>query len=387
MSRSGGVSRVSRALELSVIRDHKRLAGIADQWRELMLEVPTMSPLSSYPWIAAHTEHRVAPAEQWFCAVAHYGSTLCGVLPVIMTPGPHFGGRFGTMRAPRDEHTSAIEPLIRPGYERRVLPALLGCAEAEAPTARFLELGRLPDTSTTLAAVRLGCARRPHTVTTTGVGAFLPIRGTFADYRKSLSGNFRSNLNKAGRKLAKLPGVKVEVLSGADAVPDHLSRFTVVEAAGWKGEAGTAIQCSPPLVAFYRTLVEHLWRFGLLEWHFLDADGTTIAGNLALRHGQRLTIWKLGYDETYKRCSPGSLLLERIVERAHEQGDIREIDLLTDHSWYDNWGMKRRDYCDARLYSWRAASMACGLAPDRARAALRAVPALRKLVSFARRVR
>src|SRR5437899_1871656 len=80
----------------------------------------------------------------------------------------------------------------------------------------------------------------------------------------------------------------------------------------------------------------------MLEWRFMTGDGSTTAANLAIRMPKSLVIWKLGYNDTYPRCSPGSILFEELVKREIGARTIDEINLTTDQPWYDNWEMRRR---------------------------------------------
>jgi len=165
-------------------------------------------------------------------------------------------------------------------------------------------------------------------------GSFVRVASTFEDFQSRLSDNFLGNLRKARNKLAKLPGVQTEFLTGEHATAEHFGRFAEVEASGWKGRKGTALGASPALVAFYTALSSRLAQEGWLEWHFLNGDGKTLAGHLGLRFGRSMVLLKIGYDEAYAKCGPGNLLFDHTVRRVFEHGDIDEINCLTDMPWH-----------------------------------------------------
>lgn len=378
-------------LRLLVVRSADELAPHAAAWNRLVLAVPGALPMQGYPWVASYLEHRLEPGEEWLCVLAFEEERVVGVAPFVVSPRRLLGLRYRVLRTPRDEHTLGVDLLVEPELQSLLVPVLLRAASAEKPDSLYFELGRVVETAASLVEARRTPWRLPHTVRNRRVGAFLPIRKTFEEYRSSLSRNFRNNLNKANNKLRRLPGVAVEFCRAREDLPDDaaslatLERFLEVEASSWKGHEGSAIRCSGALTAFYTSLTRRLREAGWLEWHFLEGAGETLAANLAVRLGHSLIVWKLGYADHYARYSPGSLLFERLVQRSFESGEISEINLCTDHSWYSNWQMEWRRYCDLRIYPWRWRSVLIGLLPDAARTGLRRVPGIRRLLRGVRR--
>ena len=150
-----------------------------------------------------------------------------------------------------------------------------------------------------------------------------------------------------------------------------------VEASGWKKKEGTAIEQSPTLVSFYTALTKRLSALGWLEWHFLETDGRVIAGQMGVKMGRTLTLFKIGYDEEYSYCSPGNILFERVVERAYGQGDTDEINCITDMAWHDNWGMDKRPHYDLWIYPKHPIPFFFGALPRKARMRLSKITGLK----------
>lgn len=372
--------------EVTVVGDLEALGRYAEQWDRLAAEAPRPAPMLSCAWVSAFLEHRVPEGQTWKCAFATDGDgNLLGVLPFLISTSKGWLFEHTVLRAPRDEHTGTGDLLVAEGREDEVAPALLRAALGSCRGPRYIEFDRIPENFGTLAAFEGGTSL-PFPVTNEfrSVGAFLQVGDDFDGYRAGLSGNFRSNLNKAARKLEQLDGVSFEFLQGADAGPEHLSRFMRVEDASWKGREGTAIARSQELISFYETLTRHLAEAGWLQWHFLEADGKTIAGNLAIECGDTIVVWKLGYDEAYRKCSPGSLLFEALVRTATASRQCSEINLMTDMPWYDNWQMEKRRYFRLRVYPRRPAALLTAYLPRALALFAREIPGLRPAV---RRVR
>jgi CelD/BcsL family acetyltransferase involved in cellulose biosynthesis len=340
--------RKTATIRVLAVDDLAELAKFELQWNDLVSRCATATPMSSFPWLSSYFCHFAKPPTTWVCLMAVQGDLLVGVLPLVRHQRSRWSsGQF--VQLPNNPHTISVDAVLAPEVAPEVFRALLAAARARAGRPTALAFQRIREDSPTLSLTTPGLFRSSQPA---GQGAFLPIPADFAEYRRSLSRNFRNNLNKAANKLRGFQDVRMSILSGSDAEPDLLSRFTTVEAASWKGGAETAIQCSPVLLDFYADVVRHLNRAGWLEWHVLEADGQDLAANLCIRLRRSLFVWKLGYDAAFSNCSPGSLLLEHVVRQLSTEQTIDEIDLMTDQHWYRNWGMAWRSYWDSTVY-WK----------------------------------
>ncbi|MBL9085724.1 MAG: GNAT family N-acetyltransferase, partial [Planctomycetia bacterium] len=287
-----------------------------------------------------------------------------------------------TLVAPRDDHTKSGDALLAPTASADDLAALVAGAFALAPGARSLTLAGVRDGSRTLAA--LATARLPGPVVrdTDERGSYAPIAGSsLAALRATLSDNFRRNVRKAGNRLAKEPGVAIRLDRGPDASPATLDRFLALEAAGWKGRAGTAISLDPRLTAFYRELVAGFAARGRLEWHTLEIAGAPAAMHLGVRTAGALVLLKIAYDERHARLGPGNLLFERVLEREFEAGTAVEVNCTTDMAWHRNWALPRSDYARLVCFPAGPASGSLAFLPAALKARAKRVAWLRRTFS------
>jgi hypothetical protein len=224
-----------------------------------------------------------------------------------------------------------------------------------------------------------------------GFGSYITLEGDFDGYFRSLGRNFRRNLTKAQNRIRRSfsQEPQSEFTTGFD--PDRFNAFIELEASGWKGRRGTAIRCEQANLNFYRALTERLAASGWLEWHFLKLQGRPIAGHLAVRLGSKLLLPKIAFDETYAHLSPGNILLLSLLERLFQEGNVQELDLLTDMSWHANWNSRKRPYYDVQVFPKSLFSLLSGYLPLRTRQLLgnnRLLgPALRKVRYALRRCR
>jgi CelD/BcsL family acetyltransferase involved in cellulose biosynthesis len=154
--------------------------------------------------------------------------------------------------------------------------------------------------------------------------------------------NFRSNLRRRRRHLEALGRVTLRHHSRAD--PKILEQFYQVESSGWKGQEGTAINCSPQTRLFYENIARAAARAGHLALDFLDLDGKPIAAHLAFNFKGRYFLVKAGYDETYHRYGPGHLLVHEVLTQSGPRG-LRELDFVGPAEWDETrWTSHQRTH-------------------------------------------
>jgi len=378
------------ALRIEIARTLADLDAHRDAWNGLAARAPQQLPMLSHAWIASYLEKALPSGTRWACFFAYGGTTLVAVLPVVLHEASRLGLSAPILRTPRDDHTQIGDLLFASLDDVDAVAAVLSAAASEFPDAAYIEIRRFSASSALLAGLRNAAIPGLHVWHEDSYGAYLPVPADFSGYRNSLSRNFRNNLNKAINKVAKLRDVAYRFEHPRTTTERDFAEFLKVEASGWKGQEGSAIARSPQWVEFYKTLVQRLGEAGWLEWQFMTGDGCTLAANLAVRMPRSVILWKLGYNDAYSRCSPGSVLFEELVKREASARTIEEINLTTNHPWYGNWEMRHRTYYTARFYfGWRG--WLIWYLPDAGKDLLRRVPALaaakRWLLSLKRRNR
>jgi hypothetical protein len=139
-------------------------------------------------------------------------------------------------------------------------------------------------------------------------------------------------------------------------------------------------------VQFYTSLSRKLATRGQATWRLLRAEGRLIGGQLEVRSGHLLQTPKMAHHEAYARCSPGQLVVDSMLQWAHQSADLLEIDCLTDVDWLDPWLAERRSYYDIWIMPRRLPSMLAEFWPRKMKHLVRDVPGLRRVVHSVRRV-
>jgi CelD/BcsL family acetyltransferase involved in cellulose biosynthesis len=338
------------SLRVELISDLSELGRYAEAWDNLALYAAQKTPMISHAWVASHIEHQLPPNASWVCLCAFESDELVGVLPLVARHARVLGISRTLLDPPCSLHTRSVEPVVREDRSEEIVRALLAALPRAVPDWHSVEFTRIPDTSSLLKSLSGRITDAKCLVDFNGNGSLLTLSGKYDEYMNSLSKNFRRNLRRLSGKIELLSDFEVIFLSSEQARSEHLDWFAEVEASGWKGDQGTAIGKSPDLMSFYAALVQRMAARGWLEWHFLKAEGKVIAAFLGARLQRRLVLLKIAYRDEYSSFAPGNILLNRLIERTYQHGDLDVIDCMTEMSWNQNWNMLPNRYFDIHLF-------------------------------------
>jgi CelD/BcsL family acetyltransferase involved in cellulose biosynthesis len=133
-------------------------------------------------------------------------------------------------------------------------------------------------------------------------------------------------------------------MGGAAAVRAEVDAFLAMEAAGWKGRAGTAAANDPAHAAFWREACQAMAEAGRLELWQLRAGDVVAARQCHVRMGGTVFHLRITYDESLGKSSPGVQLEVEVVHAFHADRQVDLIDPCTEREP----GTSSRFYPDSR---------------------------------------
>jgi len=325
---------------IQIIRNPHELRTLAGPWNELA--EPFKTPLLRYEWFAA-------------CAEALCGS---GRLYVIVNNGKQGINGIAALGLIQDRGLQKLALLGTPyigepsGLLYRDEKSLLELIDELIRIKKPIILSRVRSGS--LESIKLQERNRwnSFTVVRKNVGSpFLPISHTWDEFERSLSSRKRYDLRRARKRAEGLGKVQFEIiLPGPDNLDHYLEEVFLVEASGWKGRTGTAIQFDKRLNHFFRLYSEAAARLGTLRLCFLRINHKPVAVLLAVQYFNRFWAIKLGYDESFSRCSPGILLMNETIRYAFDNRLEAYEFLGNDEHWIHMWTEQNHSYLTARIY-------------------------------------
>ena len=123
--------------------------------------------------------------------------------------------------------------------------------------------------------------------------------------REALGPKKLKELRRQRNRLAEHGEVRFEVARTPDEVAGALEIFLTLEASGWKGRRGTALNQEDGDAAFIRRATVELADKAQCEIVTLRAGATPVAAAIVIRHQDRAFYFKLGVDERFAKLSPG----------------------------------------------------------------------------------
>jgi CelD/BcsL family acetyltransferase involved in cellulose biosynthesis len=215
-----------------------------------------------------------------------------------------------------------------------------------------LRLERIPAHSAVLPALEKAIRGRGFMITRAEAGCpFIALDDGWTEPMQKFTPRRRSDLRRMQRLADSLGSVQYEVTTpGAEQVGPLLKEAFRVEAASWKGRTGTALADDMDARHFFTLYATDAAAQGMLRICFLRIDGRAVAMQLAAECHHRFWLLKIGYDEQYARCSPGSLLMLHTLAYAARRG-LKSYELLgTDEPWTQAWSTTVRPCVSIRTY-------------------------------------
>lgn len=295
------------------------------RWRELAARALEPNPFFEPDFVlpAAQRLDAVAvgllvvtgPGGDWLACLPVTSVTRWRRLPVAaLAAWRHIYGFLGT-------------PLVTGDNPEETLAQLVGAALDDAPRKRILVLDWLRADGPLAAPLESVLEDRPgrHVTFEEFERAALERRPVGDYVEETKRPHHRRELKRLGRRLAEEMDAPLEVRD-VSTDPAMVDKFMELEASGWKGERGTAFAQVPGHDDFFRELTDKFRAQGRLQLLALAAGDRTAALKCNLLAGDEVFCFKIAFDDSLKRFSPGVQLEERMVSVFHDEMTQQRMD-------------------------------------------------------------
>jgi len=291
------------------------------------------------------------------------------LLPLCRDPG-----LFGRWRMP------GAREVFEPGDALCESPeAARALAEVLAAQSRPVSLDRIPAESPLIPALVEAMRGQGIVVVRPAMACpTMALEQWHDDPEAQFSTRRRSDFRRAVRKAEAMGIVSYELRAPAQEEFDALfDEAAAVELKSWKREACSAIVSDLAKEAFHRAWFRSACVDGTLRIGFMRIDGQAVAMQLAMVWRGRFWLFKIGYDEAYSKCSPGTLLMHYAILQATKQR-LKSFEFLGNvESWISElWTQDNSPCSHVRTYRFGPRGLAAFLAD--AAAKLRSTVAPRK---------
>jgi len=249
------------------------------------------------------------------------------------------------------EHFEPMDFVARNDESRRRL------CEAVAEKKQPVFLERLPADSPTLPLLKVAFGRKSVIrVSPQAAAPWIALDDSWSSPESHLNSGRRSDLRRARKRADELGAVEFQIhCPSPEELPALLDEAFAVEERSWKGKQGTALARDHERGEFFRRYAEAACLQGCLRLCFLRIAGRAVAMQFAVEQSRSFWLLKVGYDESYSRCSPGMLLTRETIAYAANRKLLTYEFLGTCSPWTSVWTDRRREYVRMKAYPFSLA--------------------------------
>ena len=310
---------------------YHKLAELGPAWQAALAAASADDVFAGRPWFDNLAETCLEPGERTlFLAAEGPGGAPAALLPCRVA------GRRG--RSLTNFYTCSFRPLLAPGADRAAAFAGLARAARLAGLAR-LDLDSLPVEEPDYLALRAafraqGFLSAPYFHF---VNRYEEVAGSdAAGYLAARPTQLRNTLKRRRSALEREGGLEFELHAGPASLAEAMAAYDAVYAASWKE--------AEPYPRFTPGLLHAAAAAGWLRLGVARLGGAPAAVQLWLVAGRNATIFKLAYDERFKKLSVGTVLTAWMFERAFETPGLAVVDFgRNDDAYKRDWLPRRRE--------------------------------------------
>ncbi|QJB68163.1 GNAT family N-acetyltransferase [Parasphingorhabdus halotolerans] len=319
---------------------------LAVEWEALADVASEPNSYSEYWFFRAALRHFRSGETVRLAMVRDETGCLAGILPLVSS------AQYGRLPVANTSNWVHLQcycggPLIREGCEEGFWAALLD----------FLDHSKWADNMLTLRLIYAnGPVRRGLDMAAKASGRALHVAQTYdratlnsdadseAYIAKTVRSKKRKEYRRQAKRLSELGAVRFERLALDQPVAEWCDQYLELEAAGWKGEGGTALGAAEASSKFFRQIMSEAHALGRVDFLRLMLDDRPIAMLVNLRSPPAVWSYKITYDESLARFSPGVLIELETIALVLGDPDISRADSCAkpDHPMINSiWGERQ----------------------------------------------
>jgi CelD/BcsL family acetyltransferase involved in cellulose biosynthesis len=313
-------------IEVELLHDQRRFAGIEREWWDLWRATPTATPFQSPAWLLPWWE-TFAPGELRVVAAWRHGR-LIGLAPFYLETS----GRGGHLLPLGISTSDYLDVLIDPDEQDDAVSAISRQLAAER-----WDCWELHELSVDAVGWHLAPPRGYDTVEDrSSICSVLALPQTTEGLASALPARIRRKIRMARHRADRCGGVKIEDPDSAGR-PSLLSSLLRLHAQCWESRGGSAVLEDARVASFHRAAIARM-PADMVRLYGLRIGRQMAAAFYGLQHRGRVYAYLSGFDPVFAHASPGTLILAHAIEQAVRDG-ARIFDFLRGgESFKSGWG-------------------------------------------------
>jgi len=299
---------------IEIITTERKLRELADSW-ETLEKVAQVSPFSTYAWVATWWRH-FGEGRPLRVLAAYDKDRLVGIAPFYIAGNP-LVKRLEFIGSGRLADYGDL--IIHPEADRVGIIGDFVDAAIEMAGWHIMALNEIPGWSPNLQVLVETTGKRAELLTSICESNTCPCIELEKDWDSYLAGLGRkitSDLGRRRRRLNELGRFKTVFIEECD----DLSINDIIRLHGFHEQS---IFQKTDHHNFFIDVTKVFADKKMLCLGVLKSVGGTIAFHYNISCGNKLYNWLTGFDPTYRKVSPGKILLAESVHRAFDLGSTR----------------------------------------------------------------
>jgi len=315
MASAPGLMRTASSADLEVGRndsvrmvsgEEARTPEFVALWEALATNVCEPNPFFEHWFMLPSLDAFAADAS--VSLYAHYSQgQLTGLLPIGRTKS-YYGYPIPHAASWLHDNAFCGAPLVARGHERQFWRGVFEHFDQNPQFAMFLHVSLIPDEGplkSALSDVLTEQSRASFAVLEESRALLASDLSSEEYFMQSMSAKKRKELRRQHKRLSEEGTLAFERREDAKDIQHWIADFLALEAAGWKGQAGSSLTSSGDTNSFFTNTLTQSANAGKLERLTMRLDNRPIAMLANFITAPGVHSFKTAFDEGYARFSPG----------------------------------------------------------------------------------
>jgi len=335
---------VSESLRVELIDTRSRLASLEDEWRQL-LRNSTAPIFLTWEWLSVWWDVFGDDCQPWVWTVRLPDGRLIGLAPFarrVVNTRAGISYRVVTFLGAGKPSPDHLDLVVDADHRAAATDALTATLVPQCDRTTVLSLAGVAGGSALLAC--LGSLRGYRQLSSESC-PFVRLPDNWDTYRRTLGAKLQSHLEYSIRRLEKEhpTGVGIDHIDSEADLDSAMEGLFQLHTAVREGHGDTGAFADERMRIFHQRVARLLLRNGWLRLYRLRVNDAAIAWLYCFRYKNVVSYYQSGYDQRWKRYSPGSLIIAHAIRSAIEEG-AAEFDFLRGPEAYKlRWTQAVRD--------------------------------------------
>lgn len=348
-------------MTLDIVTAEAAFASLEPVWDSLLDSSATHSPFLAWDYVRLWWEQFRDEYQLRIGVVRDANSQIIGIAPLVI--GTDRGEsrqhlrHLGFINGLGEVQGERLDVMVPAGREAEITPLLASVISKTRGSWDVVRLNKVPEDSPNFPLLQ-GALRKAGT--SAGVLNQSPCRcfdlpGTWEEFEKTKSGNFRRNIRRHWGHLVERHAVEVKAeLETPDAAVQHFFRLHAMH---WPDGVSSFLATRSRHV--HEALIRKWLPTGRVLMPFILVDGQPAGSVYAFCQGGEMYIYQLGWDKEYASLSMGNLSVRVGVEEAIHRG-MKVADFLPgEYRYKREWSSRIRNVSDLECFHrWHPRSLA-----------------------------